>query len=78
MESVERNMEIKCVVALLHCVDKVIELHESPLVQLCELVVAYAVLVGIEACAVAKVAQNETSSISYLLVSVGKLTENWL
>ena len=70
MESVECDMEIEIVIALLHSVDEVIQLHECPLVKLCELIVGNAVLIGIEACAVSEVAQNETSSISDLLVSV--------
>ena len=53
MESVECDMEIEIVIALLHSVDEVIQLHERPLVKLCELIVGNAVLIGIEACTVA-------------------------
>ena len=63
-------MEIICVVSFVYLVDECIETNECPLVEFCELIVRYAVLFRIEACAVAKVTEYKSSALCLLMRSL--------
>ena len=78
VDSVNGNVEIESVISCLYLVDKGIETDNRPLVDLLHICGSYHILVGIEAVAVADVAENISCSVSDLLIGIRKLLEDIL
>ena len=78
VDGMEYNVEIKGIIACICLVDQLLQPHQCPPIQLCQLVIGYAVRIRVEALAVAQVAQNKPGSVPDFLVRIGQLPQNFL